>query len=147
MREGVLSTTYGLQLTGNKGDPGHTIFQIHNPSTLIVRAKVTCTFRVYGDLVSANPAYDGKEVWLIFPQQTSQDWFEIDTLLQKKGKNVAAMIVESTPANRKEQFTMVLELEFWDELGARRKLPPRLHAFDFDRWAWIPRLRESEQAT
>ena len=52
------------------------------------------------------------------------------------------MVAECNPENRKEQLTMMLELEFWDELGARRKLPPRHHYFDFDRWLWIPQLAE-----
>jgi hypothetical protein len=85
-------------------------------------------------------------LWLLFPQQISQGWFEIESLLQKKGKTVAAVIAESTPTNRREQLTMVLELEFWDELGARRKLPPRQHYFDFERWAWIPQLAERSNA-
>jgi hypothetical protein len=55
------------------------------------------------------------------------------------------MIAECTPANREEQLTMTLELEFWDELGARRKLPPRRHNFDFKRWGWIPDLTERSE--
>jgi hypothetical protein len=146
MRDGVLSTTYSMELVGQKGQVGRTLFRIHNPSTLVVRARVGCNFCVYGDLVVADPLYDGKETWLLFPQQTSQGWFEIDSLLQKKGKSVAAMIAESTAVNRQEQLTMVLELEFWDELGTKRKLPGRRHYFDFDRWTWIPRLAEAQQS-
>jgi hypothetical protein len=119
MREGVLSTTYSMELIGEKGQAGRTLFRIHNPSTLIVRAKVACNFRLYGDPITADPLYDGKDIWLAFPQQTSQGWFEIESLLQKKGKDVAAMIAEYTPDNRKNQFTMDLELEFWDELGTQ----------------------------
>lgn len=37
-------------------------------------------------------------------------------------------------------------LEFWDELDMRRKLPPRRHYFDFERWAWIPQLAECSDA-
>ena len=143
MREGVLSTTYSMELMEDKGQPGRTLFRIHNPSILTVRATVACNFRVYGDPIEADPINDGKDTWLLFPQQVSQGWFEIDTLLQKKGKGVTAMIAECTPANREDQFTMDLELEFWDELGARRKLPARPHYFDFERWAWIPRLTEA----
>ena len=146
LRDGVLSTTYAMQLTGEKGEAGRTLFQLHNPSTLIVRAKVACNFRLYGEPINAGPVYDGKDVWLLFPQQVSQGWFEIDSLLQTKGKTVAAMIAERTPANFKDQFTMVLELEFWDELGVRRKLPARSHYFDFDRWAWIPQLTEGRES-
>lgn len=147
MREGVLGTTYSMQLVGEKGEAGsRTLLQIHNPSTLIVRARVACNFQVYGQPVTAGPLYDGKDVWLLFPQQISQGWFEIDSLLQKNGKTVAAMIAECTPTNRKEQLTIMLDLEFWDELGARRKFPPRSHYFDFERWTWIPRLTERSEA-
>jgi hypothetical protein len=145
MRDGVLSTTYAMQLIGDKGQAGRTLFQLHNPSTLLVRARVACNFLVYGDPIKADPAYDGKDVWLLFPQQVSQGWFEVDSLLQNKGKSVAAMIAERTPANCKDQLTMALELEFWDELGAKRKLPARRHYFDFDRWAWIPQLTEGRE--
>jgi hypothetical protein len=86
--------------------------------------------------------YDGQERWLLFPQQVSQGWFEIERLLQQQGKNVAAMRAECTEANRETQLTMMLELEFQDELGALRTLPPRRHYFDFERWAWIPQLGE-----
>lgn len=146
MREGVLSTTYSIELVGEKGQAGRTLVRIHNPSTLIVRARVACNFRLYGQPVSAGDLYDGKDIWLLFPQQTSQGWFEIESLLQKKGKNVATMIGECNPENRKEQLTMLLKLEFWDELGARRKLPARHHYFDFDRWLWIPQLAERSEA-
>ncbi|MEW6410441.1 MAG: hypothetical protein AB1488_10090 [Nitrospirota bacterium] len=146
LREGVLSTTYSLQLLGEKGQAGRTLVQLHNPSTLIVRAKINFNFRVYGEPISAGGLYDGKDVWLLFPQQMSQGWFEIESLLQKKGKSVSTMIAECTSANREDQVTMVLELEFWDELGARRKLPSRRHYFDFERWAWIPQLAERTEA-
>ena len=118
------------------------MFRLHNPSTLLVRARVQCNLKVYGAPVQAGALYDGDDVWLIFPQETSQGWFEIETLLERKGKNVAAMIAEGTPANRKDQLTMRLKLEFWDELGERRVLPARPHYFDFERWAWIPQLAE-----
>lgn len=144
-REGVLSTTYSLQLLGEKGQAGRTLVQLHNPSTLLIRARINFNFRVYGEPVSAGPLYDGKEVWLLFPQQMSQGWFEVESLLQKKGKSVAKMIAECTPANREDQLTMMLELEFWDELEARRKLPARRHYFDFERWVWIPQLAERSE--
>jgi hypothetical protein len=142
LRDGVLSTTYSMQLTGDKGQAGKTLFQLHNPSSLIVRARVACNFRVYGEPIKAGPVYDGEDVWVLFPQQMSQGWLDVGTLLQAKGKSVAAMIAERTPANANDQLTMMLELEFWDELGGRRKLPARTHYFDFDRWAWIPQLTE-----
>lgn len=115
-REGVFTTTYSMDLLGNRGDSERTMFRIHNPSTLVVRAKVACNFRLYGNIIESYPSFDGRAIWLVYPQQTSQQWFEIDSLLQKKGKSVTAMIAEITDVNRKEQLTMLLELEFWDEL-------------------------------
>jgi len=145
-RDGVLSTTYSMELIGKRGDTGKTTFRLHNSSTLVVRAQVTCNFRVYGEPTSYHDAYDGKEKWILFPQQTSQGWFEIEPLLQKKGKTVAAMIAEHNPVNSQQQLTMFLELEFWDEVGNHRKLPGRQHYFDFGRWAWIPHLTETESS-
>jgi hypothetical protein len=144
MRDGVLSTTYGIQLLGEKGDVGRTLFQLLNPSRLLVHAKSSCNFRIYGESVASDRLYDGKDNWLLFPQQQSQGWFDLESLLQKKGKTVAGMIAEFAPGNRETQLTMDLELEFWDELGGRRKLPARHHYFDFDRWNWIPALEERE---
>jgi hypothetical protein len=131
-----------MELTGEKGQAGRTLFRLHNPSTLLVRATVACNFRVYGEPVDAGPAYDGKDAWLLFPHQVSQGWFEVETVVQAKGKSVATMIAERTPSNATNQLTMALELKFSDELGSERKLPPRRHYFDFDRWAWIPHLTE-----
>jgi hypothetical protein len=142
-RDGVLSTTYSMELLGKRGDKGKTMFRLHNLSTLVVRAKVACNFRVYGEETAYHPAYDGKEIWILFPQQVSQGWFEIESLLQTKGKSVAPMIAEHTPVNSKQQLTMFLELEFWDELGGYRKLPGRQHYFDFGRWARIPHLTDT----
>jgi hypothetical protein len=56
------------------------------------------------------------------------------------------MVGEHSPVNAKQQLTMSLELEFWDELGAHRKLPGRKHYFDFGRWAWIPYLTDESQS-
>ena len=141
-REGVLSTSYSMELLGQKGDKGQTLFRLHNASQLVVRAKVACNFRLYGSPVEAGNLYDGQEAWLVFPQQTSQGWFEIESLLAKKGKTIVKLIAESAPSNRKDQFTMDLQLDFSDELGATRTLPSRRHYFDFDRWQWIPQLGE-----
>lgn len=147
-RDGVLSTTYSMDLAqGSKpGDAGRTMFQLHNLSTLVVRAKVACNFKVYDQPVLYAPAYDGTELWVLFPQQVSIGWFEIAPLLQAKGKTVADMIAEHNPVNAKQQLTMFLELEFWDETGKHRKLPGRPHYFDFGRWRWIPHLTEGPQA-
>jgi hypothetical protein len=143
MREGILATTYGLGMPGaSVGDSGHTTFQLHNGSPLVVRAKVNFNFKVYGQPVTAGALYDGRENWLLFPHQQSQGWFEVETLLRQQGKNVPAMLAEVREENRKRQLTMVLELSFWDEFGATRALPPRPHYFDFTRWDWIPSLSE-----
>jgi hypothetical protein len=100
LREGVLGTTYSIQLVGTKGEPGRTLVQLVNLSPLVVRATVSLNTRIYGDLVTAGPLYDGREVWLLFPQQSVQGWFEIESLLQMKGKTVASMIAATTPANK-----------------------------------------------
>jgi hypothetical protein len=143
LREGLLSTGYSMNITDEKGEAGRTVFQLQNQSALVVRARAACNFRIYGEPIKAtDPLYDGENVWLLFPQQFSQGWFEVALLLQAKGKTVPAMITERTAANSQNQLTMMLELEFWDELGERRKLPARRHYFDFDRWAWIPKLAE-----
>ena len=55
------------------------------------------------------------------------------------------MITEHSTENTNKQLTMVLMLEFWDELETRRVLPPRPHYFDFDQWKWIPQLTEQKQ--
>jgi hypothetical protein len=146
-REGVLSTTYSMDLTGQKGDPGRTLFRLHNPSQLLVKATVACNLRIYGDPVEISELYDGKDVWVLFPQQNCQGWFELAALLSKKGRTVAQMMAERTPDNQKHQLTMDLSLHFQDELGATRRLPKRLHYFDFERWSWIPRLGEREGVT
>jgi hypothetical protein len=88
LREGVLSTTYSMDLIGTKGDIGRTLFGLHNPSPRLVRAKVNCNFHLYGDPVEGDAPYAGKGIWLLFPQQMSPGWFEIDTLLQKKEKTL-----------------------------------------------------------
>ena len=141
-REGVLGAVYSLELVGEQGDVGRTLVRIHNPSSLVVRARLDCNFQVYGQGVSAGALYDGNDRWIVFPQQASQGWFELDSLLQQKGKSVSAARAEATAANRKLQLTMKLSISFEDELGAVRQLPSRPHYFDFERWAWIPQLGE-----
>jgi hypothetical protein len=86
MREGVLATTYSIELVGEKGQAGRTLVRIHSPSTLVVRAKVNFNFRVYGERVESKSLYDGKEIWLVFPQPLSQGWLEIEDIVQRKGK-------------------------------------------------------------
>lgn len=143
-REGVLGATYGMVLTGENGGEGRTMFQIRNPSNLIVHARVNCNFRLYGQPVKAGSLYDGEERWVVFPQQDSQGWFTVESLLRQGAKDVEDLCRERTAANRKVQLTMLLELEFQDELGGHRNLPARHHYFDFVRWVWIPHLGESK---
>jgi len=139
-RASVLNTTYTMEGIGDVGGQGRTLFRIHNPSTLLVRAKVRCNFQVYGQSVEYHPDFNGTATWYVFPQQTSQGWFEIEPLLGRKGQTPAQMQSQRTASNRTEQLTMDLELEFRDELGNSRKLPARRHFFDFKEWQWIPLL-------
>lgn len=142
-REGVLATTYNLMMaTTLVGDSGRTLFQLFNKSHLVVRTQAAFNFKVYGHPVKAGPLYDGEENWVLYPQQMSQGWFEIESLLKHQGKSVAVMQSEVSEENRKLQLTMTLTLKFWDEFGVTRELPPRPHYFDFKRWAWIPNLGE-----
>jgi hypothetical protein len=103
----VLSATYGIQLIGVKGEAGRTLVVLNNPSSLLVRARFGGDFRVYGEQVLAGALYDGKDVRLLFPQQSRKGWFEVESLLRREGKTVAVMMNECTPANRMEQLTVV----------------------------------------
>jgi hypothetical protein len=144
-RESVLATGYSFAMPGaSVEDAGHTTFQLHNRSALVVRAKVNLNLKVYGQPVTAGALYDGRDTWVLMPQQLSQGWFEVESLLSQQGKTVAALRAEISEENRKRQLTMVLELKFWDEFGVTRTLPSRPHYFDFNRWNWIPRLGEQE---
>lgn len=139
-REGVLATAYSLLAVEPKGGPGRTLFRIHNRSTLVVRAKVKCGFRVYGEAVDGTAEFSGTTTWYVFPQEDVQGWFELQDLLQKKGKSVAQLVAERTPGNRCDQLKMSLQVEFRDELGERRILPSRDHFFEFAEWRWVPVL-------
>ncbi len=141
-REGVLGTSYNVVLADRAtvGDHGRTLMQFTNASALIVRANVNCNFQIYGIPVSWGELYDGRRDWILYPNQFSQGWFEIEGLLQHQGKSVAAMQSEANDQNRNRQLTMHLALRFTDELGVTRNLPPRKYYFDFRRWAWIPEL-------
>jgi hypothetical protein len=137
-RNSVLNATYSMEVRGEAGGPGRTMFCIHNPSTLVVQARVRCNFRVDGELVEYHDDFNGRNAWSVFPQQMSQGWFEIAPLLAKRGKTCPQMVAEVTEGNRHEQFTMDLEIEFRGELGDERKLPARKHFFDFKEWRWVP---------
>jgi len=143
-RESVLNATYEMVGINDKGGAGRTLFRITNPSTLIIRAKVWCDFKIYGSTVEADDAFNGNDTWLVFPQQTSQLFFEIVTLLNKKGKTPQEMIQEYTSANRTTQLTLDLTIEFRDELRHKRRLPTRKHFFAFNEWRWVPFLIKSD---
>ena len=139
-KESVLFATYSMEGIGDKGKKGRILFRITNPSTLMLRAKVWCNFQVYGSPVEYSEDFNGKNTWYIFPGQMSQGWYEIESLLNKKGKTVEQMINEYSDENRNQQLTMDLKLEFRDELDNRRMLPSRRHYFAFNDWRWIPEL-------
>lgn len=145
LREGVLGTSYSMEVIGERGTQGRTLFRIHNPSTLIVRAKVNCNFKLHGKPINSFSLFDGTDIWLLFPLQMTQGWFEIESLLKQNGKDVASLTRERTLDNCESQLTMNLELRFWDELGNHRDLPARHHHFDFEQWVWIPRLAEAKE--
>jgi hypothetical protein len=137
-RESILLATYAMAVTDNKGDKGRTGFLIRNPSNLILRAKVSCNFKVYNTPVDCDDAYNGKNIWNILPANTNQGWFEIESLLRKVGKTVQQMINEYSEENRDNQLTVDLKMEFRDESGNKRILPSMKYYFAFNDWKWIP---------
>jgi len=143
-RKSVLNTMYEMATVDQRGQAGRTVFQIHNPSTLVVRAKVDCNFRLYGDRVDYHADFDGTATWYVYPQQVSQGWFEIAPLLEKKGKTVSQLIAEWTAENWTSQLTMDLMLQYRDELEEHRELPSRKCFFDFDEWRWVPVLTTTD---
>jgi hypothetical protein len=118
---------------------------LRNGSPLVVYAKVKSNFRVYGEPVDCNPYFDGKKIWVLFPQQVSQRVFHIPALVQQKGKSVDEMRLEYTLENARKQLTMFLELEFQDEFGIKRIHPGRPHFFEFGLWQWIPEDAETSE--
>ena len=116
-RETVLNTTYEMVGIGDSGGAGRILFRINNPSTLIIRAKVWAEFKVYGSSVDPGDDFNGTKTWLVFPQQTSQGWYEISNLLAQQGKTVQQMINEYSPENRTTQLALDLTIEFRDEIG------------------------------
>lgn len=141
-RENILSATYQMTGIDDRGGVGRILFRINNPSTLIIKAKVWCDFKIYGSPVKSDNNFNGKNTWILFPQQMSQGWFEISSLLEQQGKSVQQMIDEYTPGNMSTQLTLDLTIEFRDELGNERRLPTRKHFFEFNEWRWIPVLTE-----
>ena len=143
-KESILFASYSMEGIGDKGKKGRILFRISNPSTLMLRAKVWCNFQVYGNPVDYSDDFNGKNIWYIFPGQTSQGWYEIETLLTKKGKTVDQMMNEYTDENRTHQLTLDLKIEFRDEMDNKRELPTRRHYFAFNDWFWIPELTVKE---
>ena len=144
MNRPVFRAGYLMEITGTRGDAGRTVFQIHNPATVMLWTKVWCHFQIYGEPVDCSDEFAGRRAWRTYPQQINQGWFEIASLLSRRGKTVANMLGETTDANRGSQLTMDLEIEHRDELGGRRPLPPRRHYFDFRDWRWVPILTTDE---
>jgi hypothetical protein len=142
-RESVLNTTYTMEGINDVGGAGRILFQIHNPSTLIIRAKVWCEFKVYGSRVISTDDLNGNNTWICFPNQMSQGWYEIASLIAQQGKTVQQMIAEYNDNNRSRQLTLECTVEFRDELGNRRRLPTRRSYFAFNDWRWIPVFTET----
>lgn len=136
-RDSMIRATYNITMAADKNS---VLFAITNPSTLLVSAIVNCNFRIYGEPVDYSDAYNGKELWEIFPGQISQGHFEISTLLPKKGLTMEDMKNKRTQENYKEQLTMDLEIKFTDETGKNKEFPTRRHFFDFERQLWIPEI-------
>ena len=144
-RSSILGATYEMQPIQTDSGDVRTMFRLHNPSTLLVKAKVRCNFWIYGEPVDSNPDFNGENTWYAFPQQISQGWFDIGPLLAKKGKTIQTIIGEKKPENRAHQLTMDLEIYFRDEEGNNRSLPLRQHFFDFADTLWIPHLTQRDE--
>jgi len=134
-RDNILNTSYELRVEPDKQS---LLFYIFNHSNLIIRAKVKCNLKIYGEPVESNEVFDGINSWYLFPQQQTQARLEISTVLSKKGKTIQNMIDERTEDNRQEQFTMDLEIKFRDEFDNKREFPTRRHFFDFAVKKWVP---------
>ena len=115
-------------------------FRLMNPTDYMIDAKVNCNFRIYGEPVKYDPAYDGTHTWGLFPHQMSQGTIPLSGVLGKKGKNPQQMTEERNASNASKQLTMDLELDFENEVGRNARIPSRRHHFDFKRWIWIPKL-------
>lgn len=142
-RASILNTTYLMEYIKDS-KKGRTVFKIINPSSLMIKARITCEFEVYGKNVEYSDDFNGKNIWYVFPQQTSQGWFEIETLLKKQKKSINEMRDEYSDKKRDKQMTMELNIEFRDEENRTRKLPSRKHYFAFNNMRWIPVLTKKE---
>lgn len=120
------------------------LIQLTNPTNDIIGARINCNFKIYGEAVKLNGAYDGTEKWIIFPYQTSQGGFSINQLLALKRNNQFQMINERSNENAEQQLTMDLQIDLESETGRKRSYPKRHHYFDFERLQWIPTLTKQE---
>ncbi|HUH66359.1 MAG TPA: hypothetical protein VLZ07_07995 [Syntrophales bacterium] len=144
-RENILQSYYSMTvLPERENDRGRTQFNIGNPSTLLLRAKVWCNLQLYGQKVETGDDYNGGNTWYIFPQEIQQNWFEIADILAEKGKTLETVRSERTESNYNKQLTMDLEIEFRNELNIQRKLPCRRNYFDFKNWQWVPQLTKKD---
>ena len=144
-QENILKATYYMEGTNDKGGAGRILFGINNSqSTLMLRAKIKCNFKVYNVPVEYSDDFNGVDTWYVFPQQISQGWYEIEPMLKKNGKTIEDMCQEYSENNRKQQLTMDLEIVFRDELKKERILALRRHYFAFNDWKWIPVLTKKD---
>lgn len=144
-KESISGVTYEMgMLRVNDHRTNNTYFSIVNPTTSFIQAKVNCHFKIYNSDAEGIAPYNGREIWVVFPQQTSQGWFSLVDLLAEKHKSIQDMQSERNDENIESQLTMDLEIEFRDERGQKRVYPQRRHYFDFNRWKWIPVLTTTE---
>jgi hypothetical protein len=129
---------YEIAVDQSKKQSDIVKFSLINPTDYIIETNVNCNFKIYGEAVQYDGAYDGTKAWVVFPHQGNVGWFSIDLLLSKKGKNRGDMIKERNESNQNEQLTMDLEIRFTSETGRSREYPPRRHYFAFDKWIWVP---------
>ncbi len=89
-RESILRATYSMEMAAQRDRfRDRTLFKLSNFSDVVVRAKVKCNFRIYGDQVeSDHDEFEGNSIWTIFPYQINQGWFELTPLLAKKGRGL-----------------------------------------------------------
>ena len=99
-RESIARATYSMEMAAQRERfRDRTLFRLTNLSDVVVMAKVQCNFKIYGERVeSDNDAFEGNSIWVLFPHQMSQGWYELSPLLAKKGKTVDQMIEERSGA-------------------------------------------------
>jgi hypothetical protein len=142
--EEELRPKLSYEMIMGQNDKNKVVFRLLNPTDYLIEAKINCNFKIYGQPVTFTGAYDGSELWVVFPHQISQGHFEINTILSKKGKTLQQMIQERTNVNEHEQMTMDLEISFESETGRKRKYPPRRHYFSFDKSLWVPEITRKD---